>query len=154
MGETKMNPIDQIAAKLPLSKDTLARNPHLNINNPIVEIKSEQGKRVRQSSKPALNKLETEFKNYMLALCPSSVIHEQSVTVKLGNGVRYTPDLFMLSDDYADYGERPTFFEVKGPHAFDGALEKLKIAAGMYPEFTWILVWKDAGIWMEQVILK
>jgi hypothetical protein len=156
-----MNPIDQIAAKLPLSKDTLARNPHLITSGiitsgQIANVTAVEGIRVRQSTKPVMNKLETEWfhiLNIQHLMFPRP--RPQAVTFKLCNGMRYTPDVFTTAWPQGDqYGIRATAWEVKGPKAFDGSLDKLKMAAHEWPEILWILVWKESGRWTQQIILQ
>ncbi len=103
-------------------------------------------KRIRQSGKPLLNKLESEFLAYKQARYPNDVFHCQAITFKLANGLRFTPDVVSFESGIA--------WEVKGPHAFDGALDKLKMAAAVYNDFSWILAWKDkAGNWQQQHVL-
>ena len=108
-------------------------------------------KRIRQSSKEP-TKLELRFRAEILN--PEFVagmidgIKEQSLTFKIGNGVRYTPDFIA----WASTG-RLICYEVKGPHAFDGALEKLKIAAAIYKDVEWQLWWFAEGEWKSQLVL-
>ncbi len=144
-----------------VSLSTKRRNPHLypsmyshpgfcgtEVAAAIKEGKTP--KRIRQSTKPLMNKLEQEWFE-VLRLRYSYYFHPptlcQSVRFKLGNGIWYKPDFFVppLS----------TSFEVKGPYAFRGGFENLKVAAHLYPSMTWILVWKDktTGKWQEQEVL-
>jgi len=102
-------------------------------------------KRVRQSAKPLLNKLESEYQDVLLTAYDSTEILAQSVRLKLGNGVWYKPDFWLPSDQ--------RFIEVKGPHAFRGGLENLKVAASVHRWATFRLVWKQNGEWQEQEIL-
>jgi hypothetical protein len=98
-------------------------------------------KRVRQSSKPLLNKLESEF--FSLPWARGFLL--QAVRFRLGNGIWYKPDGFDPKTQIA--------VEVKGPHAFRGGFENLKVAASLYPMIRWRLVWKQDGQWQEQEIL-
>ena len=112
-------------------------------------------KRVRQSSKPLMNKLETEFYERIRNLYPNfPPVRCQAKRFRLGNGIWYKPD-FTASLWPAPTGPAvETAWEVKGPHAFRGGLENLKVAAGLYHEVCWLLVWKDStGQWNEQRIL-
>ena len=108
-------------------------------------------KRIRQSSKEP-TKLELRFRAEILN--PEFVagmidgIKEQSITFRIGNGVRYTPDFIAWSAE-----NRMLCYEVKGPHAFDGALEKLKVAASVYPKIQWWLYWCVNGQWKKQLVL-
>lgn len=114
-------------------------------------------KRIRQSTKPILNKLEREWfdKLVLQAIqCGLPRPHAQAFTVRLANGVRYTPDCFHF--DWPSFGEpnRPTAWEVKGPWMTDDAVCKVKMFATAYPEIRVIMVWRDkGGIWQEQRIL-
>lgn len=109
--------------------------------------KPKPAKRVRQSSKPLMNKLENDFYKYLLANFTANLIKIQSLRFKLGNGIWYKPD-FVITSAWTQC------YEVKGPHAFRGGFENLKVAAGLYAELKWLLVWKDeAGTWQKQVIL-
>lgn len=104
-------------------------------------------RRLRQDSKPLLNNLETEFFNWLKAFYPSAIIRPQAKRYRLANGIWYKPDFtaLMLGRECA--------WEVKGPHAFRGGFENLKVAAATYPEIKWVLVWKQDGRWQEQEIL-
>lgn len=110
------------------------------------------GKRIRQSSKPLLNKLETEFQIYEEAKLrtvfgDASKLIPQSLRFKLGNGIWFKVDFIFI---------RPagtwSAYEVKGPKAFRGGFENLKVAAFQYPLICWLLVWKDGGRWKEQKV--
>jgi hypothetical protein len=131
------------------STDTKKLNPHLF--GPVdVAVKAyaqtQLGKRVRQSSKPLMNKLESEFYLHLLLRFNKDYVKIQAVRFRLGNGIWYVPD-FVISAPWA------TCYEVKGPHAFRGGFENLKVAASTYPEIKWRLVWKENGRWIEQEIL-
>jgi hypothetical protein len=104
-------------------------------------------KRIRQSSKPLLNKLESEFCGEMMCLNPAIRFHAQAMRFKLGNGIWYKPDFV------AFFSNCTCAYEVKGPFAHRGGFENLKVAAHQYPQIKWILVWKQDGAWKEQVVL-
>jgi hypothetical protein len=117
-------------------------------------------KRMRQRTKPLLNKLESAFLNLLFHRCQFTKIHCQAIRFQLANGMAYTPDLFAF--DWPDHDESsgnpvtwPHAWEIKGPHAWDDSIAKLKMAAKLYPEITWILAWKDkvTGQWQEQRVL-
>ena len=105
-------------------------------------------KRIRQSSKPLSNKLETEFGDYLHSLnWNGAPIYEQAITLRLANGLRFTVDWIV----FRDIG---TFcYEVKGPKAWDDAIAKLKMAASVYRMWRWFLVWKQDGQWAFQEVL-
>jgi hypothetical protein len=110
------------------------------------EAKAVASRRVRQSSKPLMNRLETEFYQLLLADHVAAHIRIQAVKLKIGNGVAYTIDFFNFVDRIAH--------EVKGEWCVDDSIVKLKIAAAMYPEIKFVLAWKDKNKhWQRQEIL-
>lgn len=141
-----MNPSDLnlIASKLPLSKATLARNPAIVQTKPAMAVVKGKGKRLRQSSKPLMNKLEAQFFEHLKAMHPGKIILPQAIRVRLGNGIWFKVDFFV----FADLGLMA--YEVKGPHAFRGGFENLKVAASTYQNIFWSLAWKDGGQWQLQ----
>jgi hypothetical protein len=106
-----------------------------------------QGKRLRQDSKPLMNKLETELFNYLQRLYPKVKFHAQAKRYKLANGLWYKPDITAVMDG------QEFAWEAKGPHAFRGGFENLKFAATAWPEVNWTLIWKDGNGWRSQKIL-
>lgn len=114
---------------------------------PLREIK----KRLKQSSKPLMNKLEESFLHeYILPRLAQSQIHlvkTQALRFRLANGLWYKPDFVVLFDHPV------RAYEVKGPHAFRGGFENLKMAATTYPELRWVLAWKENGEWKLQDVL-
>ena len=127
------------------------RNPHLFGQ---VEVQAPTPRtRLRQSSKPLMNKLEQEWFDIVKRQHPNLPSpRPQAKTYRIGNGVRFTPDV-TASIWPSDEGARETAWEVKGRRAWDDAIVKLKIAATTLPEVRWILVWKENGEWKEQIIL-
>lgn len=171
-----MNPsdLDKVKTKLPLSASTLARNlpPPVTADacgelvrsparagdvgpesgsNSNARVAAKQSKRIRQSSKPLLNKLEQEWYDTLRGKFPDVTIWKQALKWRIGNGIVYTPDFVAFL--YHDHHDGLTCWEVKGPHAFRGGFENLKVAASLYPEVRWVLVWKEAGVWREQEVL-
>lgn len=130
---------DQVAQQL-------GKAPPAVVTSTVVAAKG----RVRQSSKPLLNKLETDFQSFLATKYLEEDIFPQAVRLELARGHWFKPD-FLLLDTMT--GLRPTFYEVKGPHAFRGGFENLKVAARRYQFFKFILVWRDEGVWKEQHIL-
>lgn len=109
--------------------------------------------RLRQRTKPLLNRLETAF----LARLEHHYQHgakilSQSITLKIGNGVRYTPD-FVVVTQRKDFGIGIEVWEVKGKHAWEDSLIKLKVAAALFPWITFNLASGHAGTWRLQQIL-
>lgn len=164
-----MTDAEAIQQKHHLSEATKRRNPHLFVNpapdqTASPEIKAayiesgageirkmasaENKKRLRQSSKPLMNKLEAEWLE-MLKKLYAPPIRAQALTFRIANGLRFTPDFTYVKSSGHHCAD-----EVKGPHAWDDAKAKLKMAASVYPEWCWRLVWKDkAGQWQTQEIL-
>lgn len=153
---------------LTLSESTRRRNPHLLTSRPVdvthmaphvraAVLEEENGPvkpkaRLRQNSKPLLNSNEQAFLAHLEAIeAPGAFTHAQAITLRLANGVRYTPD-FVTFEPMTSGLLR--FWEVKGLRKiFDGAGEKLKIAAAHYPEFIFTIVWRDQrGEWQQQRI--
>lgn len=109
--------------------------------------------RLRQRTKPLLNGLETRFLNYMTPqLKQGETILSQAITLKLANGLRLTPD-FTVVNRRPDYGIGVAMWEVKGPFAYEDSLIKLKVAASLYPFFSWTLASYKDGAWQFQKIL-
>jgi hypothetical protein len=93
------------------------------------------------------NKLEAAFAAVLRAENPGVQIREQAVTLQIGNGVRYSPDMMILEPG------RLEAFETKGGLFRDDAKVKIKIAASIWPQITFWLVWRKAGVWHRQRIL-
>lgn len=91
---------------------------------------------LRQSAKGP-NKTEVAFGLYLAASFPGAKVTQQDVTLRLANGVRYTPDFFCF-----DLGRSgPAAWETKG-FMRDDASVKIKVAAHHYPEISFFLVTK------------
>lgn len=110
--------------------------------------------RLRQRTKPLLNRLETAF----LARLEHQYQHgakilSQAITLKIGNGVRYTPD-FVVVTQRKDFGIGIEVWEVKGPHSWDDSIVKLKVAAALFPWIAFNLASGNAGTWRIQQILS
>lgn len=110
------------------------------------------GKRIRQSRRPLLNKLETEWLSQLDRHIGPGQAKAQAKRYKLGNGIWFKPD-FTATVKLVGGFTQETAWEVKGPHAFRGGFENLKVAAHEWPEVRWILVWKENGLWREQQVL-
>lgn len=103
-------------------------------------------KRIRQS-RDKMNALELEWFGICKSTYPEDCqILAQAIRFRLGNGIWYKPDVVA-------FGKRVYAYEVKGPHAFRGGFENLKVAASLYPWIEWTLVWKENGQWQEQEVL-
>lgn len=154
-----MNPTDlqKVASKLPLSKSVLARNKdleyyELSVSPGVTRLEKVTPKRIRQSTKPLLNELETEWLHELEEQSPyaSPIIYKQAIRFRLANGAWYKPDFATFLYDTLHC------YEVKGPKKSKGVskgLLTLKVAAAEYTLIKWHLVWKENGIWQEQVVL-
>lgn len=106
-------------------------------------------KRIRQSSKPLMNKLETQFWRVLCLEFGDPQVMPQALKLKLGNGIFYTPDFVVTQPGVGIV----RCYEVKGPHAFRGGFENLKVAAHQWLHVKWYLVWKDGPHWRTQQVL-
>ncbi len=70
----------------------------------------------------------------------------QSFTLKLADDCRLTPDFSTL-----DRGGKLTLIDVKGFQRED-ALIKMKVAARMFPMFTFVIAKRDGGDWKTQIV--
>lgn len=167
-----MNPsdLDKVKTKLPLSASTLARNlpPPVTADacgelvrsparagdagpesgsNSNARVAAKRSKRIRQSSKPLLNKLEEKCKELLKDRGIVGIL-EQAITLKLDTPFRsYRPDLAFLDRSGL------TFIEVKGPHRFRRAgIAKVALAAKSYPQFRFVLFDWIGDRWKEVVL--
>lgn len=129
----------------------IKRNPHLygpqSKLSQIAPVKKKKF-RLRQNPKPLLNQLESEYKNF-LCTCEGIRFEPQAIRFRLGNGIWYKPDFIVLTP-LRDF----LAIEVKGPRAFRGGFENLKVAASLYRWVTFKMVWKgEDGQWETQTIL-
>jgi|GEM_PF-3788975 len=97
----------------------------------------------RSEAEQSLNKTEKAWLSVLRGR--GLAVRVQAVTLRLANKVRYTPDFSAVSDG------RYVFWEVKGAFVREDAWIKLKTAASLYPEFTFILAQKKRG-WTEKEI--
>ena len=103
--------------------------------------------RLRQKAGDGLNKTERAFLGHLKRQDCGARVYSQAITLKLANGVRYTPD-FIVVDEW-----RLTAYEVKGFMRDDAAV-KLKVAATAYPWISFHLVTKrKGGGWDIQAVL-
>jgi hypothetical protein len=108
--------------------------------------------RIRQSSQK-LNKTEAAFGLWLREHRPGAIVVAQAITLKLANGVRYTPDFVTVEFGPDGPGRVLTAYEVKG-FLRDDAVVKIKVAAKEYPWIRVIMVTKErAGTWSMQEIL-
>lgn len=107
-------------------------------------------KRIRQSTKPLLNKTEQRYCD-LLEARGCGPIFKQAFTLRLDPPYKsYKPDL-------AYFGDKGfialTFVEVKGPHRFRKAgIAKAALAAKTYPQFRFELADWTGKEWKESVL--
>lgn len=139
-----------------VSDSTRKRNPHLYgvlVKGALVEVK--KGRRIAQSDKPLLNKLETEWFNIIKNQFPNFPRpRAQSKRYRIANGLHYTPDITASSWPQAIGPAMETAWEIKGKHAWDDSIAKLKVAAHEWPEVRWVLAWKEDDRWQTQEVLS
>lgn len=101
----------------------------------------------RKSVEDQLNRTERRWLETNRALYPKPF----GITLRLANGVKFTPD-FYVAPMGGGICSKPTFFETKGAYIRPDAWTKLKMAASLFSEFTFIMAqWKD-GQWTETEI--
>ncbi len=147
---------DEIKAKFPHASAAFIRKNAVDGAYLVPEkmitgvVRKKPAKRIRQNSTP-LNKTEQAFLDYLNreGFGWRVLILVQSMTLKLGNGVRYTPDFVTV----ANFSLNLTAYEVKG-YMRDDAAVKLKVAAAQYPWIAFKLVTrrKDGGWDIEAVL--
>lgn len=104
-------------------------------------------KRIRQDTKPLLNKLESEWHTILKEAYPEgTIIIAQGIRFRLGNGIWYKPDFVV-------FGIKTYAYEVKGPKSWRGGFENLKVAASQYVNIRWSLIWKEGFHWQEQEVM-
>ncbi len=117
-------------------------------------------KRLRQSTKPLLNKLEERFLAKLERDYVGQVILKQAVRLELARGQWYKPDFVIpkagwrLVDDVCE--TYTIAYEVKGPKVFRGGFENLKTAARAHTWMRFYLVWEDdheVSGWARQEVL-
>lgn len=99
-------------------------------------------------------KLERRFRDDVLIPALASPARHitgwwrEPIKLRLGGHTFYTPD-FLVAEWTGDHGLPPqlVFVEVKGYMREDASV-KLKVAAGMFPMFYWLLV-KRPGKWWD-----
>jgi len=116
-----------------------------------VGIQPKPMKRIRQGE-IKLRPWENEWKASLEASGDWVNVKGQSIRVRLANGAWYKPDITAKL-----FGQREALFawEVKGGKKMKGVAKgilALKVAAALYPEIVWILVWKEAGSWRQQIV--
>lgn len=92
-----------------------------------------KGKKVRQKGESE-NKTEKAFRLFLEGRSNYKNVIREGIGIRLGNGVVYWPDYTCV-----DQLGRTLIWEVKGFMRDDAAV-KIKVAAGLHPEWTFVLV--------------
>jgi len=126
---------DQIAAQLDAANR--ARYPQLTTAKP----------RLRQD-RTGLNKTEAGFLAHLRTLYSGAGVQitAQGMTLKLANGVRYTPDFIVALSPVVQEIAQVLAFETKG-FMRDDACVKIKVAAQQWPWIAFHLVTRRKGAW-------
>jgi hypothetical protein len=94
-----------------------------------------------------MNKLESLYAREELEVRKMARIIDEyrfeAVKLRLAHNTFYIPDFMITIDNLIE------FHEIKG-HWEDDARVKIKVAAEMYPEFTFIAVQRKKGIWVYE----
>lgn len=107
--------------------------------------------RIRQGE-PTMNKLEQQW----AAVLTADEFHWRfgAMRFRLANGAWYKPDFTSVPNRWDDFHSLYAW-EVKGPKqarwSRRGELT-IKVAATLYAEIRFVLVWKENGQWIEQVV--
>lgn len=96
-----------------------------------------------------LTKTEQEFLNRLRLGIYGEMdwIGIQSVTLKLGDDCRYTPDFPTMQNG------KILFWEVKGKHVWEDSIIKIKTAASQFPFWTFYLCQRNPdGSWQDKIV--
>lgn len=93
----------------------------------------QESPRLRQQRGPRENKTEAAFAAWLRARNADCQVEREGITLLLANGVRYTPDYAVISQE-----GRVNLWEVKG-YMRDDAAVKIKVAAARFPHFSFRL---------------
>lgn len=101
------------------------------------------------SPEDKLNKTEREFYARLQLGEQGKMkwIGVQAITLKLADDCRYTPDFASIG-----FGGDFRLWEVKGGFVRDDAKVKLKVAARLYPFWTFLLAQKKEGVWTVEIV--
>jgi hypothetical protein len=112
--------------------------------------------KARGKTKPrerGMNKTEAAYDRY-LGAHPDVVFYAfEPVKLRLADSCSLTPDfMVMLSDGSISFRDTKAYWQsAKKVGVTDDSLAKMKVAAEMYPMFTFTMTWKKDGIWEERV---
>lgn len=140
-------PALQAQARAQLEKTTRVSSPDLlavmseiaapGRTPPPAPAKPKAPARIRQNG-AGLNKTEAAFYEHLLG--KTAVLPPQSLTLKIANGCRYTPDFITVEH----FPFKLHAYEVKGFMRDDAAV-KIKVAAALFPWISFHLVTRAKG---------
>lgn len=142
-----------------LTRSQLAAHPNFSklVGVDAKSLAIKQSKRVRQSDKPLMNKLEAEWFSILSAQFPNYPRpRAQAKRYKLANGSWYKADVTASSWPVEMGTPKETAWECKGGKKMKGnakGMLTIKVAAALWPEVRFILVWKENGNFKQQEIL-
>ena len=108
------------------------------------------GLRIRQGEKKP-NKLESDWFEYLKLDHPEGCVRTQAIRFRLANGAWYKTDFCAWQTN-----GRLHCWETKGGKQMKGhskGMLTVKVAAALWPEVKFFLVWKEKGIWKTQEVL-
>lgn len=109
---------------------------------------------IRQKRSQTLNKLESAFWERLKGTYGAERVLSQAITLQIANGTTFRPDFMVVQHVDGSDLHSLMAFEVKGPHAWDDAIVKLKVAARMYDWISFYIVRRDPeGRWVQTRIL-
>lgn len=100
-------------------------------------------RRIRQSAKPKLNQTEQAALEWLKRTTVYFDLRPHALTLELANGCKYTPDIIGTNPFTSPEGRTIYAWEVKGKHAWDDAIVKLKVAARDWPMIHFRLIWRE-----------
>jgi len=101
------------------------------------------------SPEEALNETEKRYLKMLRERFPFQPIMIQAITLRLAHNCKYTPDF-----GYCLPTGALVLVETKGAFVREDAIVKLKTAASMFPQFTFIKAQYKNGKWTEKVMPK
>lgn len=119
---------------------TFTRNPESTAEPFVSTIEKHESTDVQN-----LNKTERSFYDILMLDQRHILIWVQAFTLKMADDTRYTPDFVTLTDGKLMAWEVKGFFR-------DDAKVKIKVAARMFPVFTFTLVRKDKSGWTYETV--
>ena len=131
--------------------DIERHNQRIRVGGVVAKVRGDAtvAKRIRQGEKPP-NKLESDWRLHLVTLHPDIKFRDQAIRFRLANGAWYKPDLMAWMNC------RMVCWETKGPKQAKNVARgilTIKVAAALWPEVLFILVWKENGEWKQQEVL-